>query len=81
MWDWVGGRYSLWSAVGFPIALGLGMDRFLQLLDGAAQMDAHAGEAPPEQNLAVWHALTAVWNRNVLHAPTQAVLPLSLIHI
>ena len=75
MWDWVGGRYSLWSAVGFPIALALGMDRFLQLLDGAAQMDAHAGEAAPDRNLAVWHALTAVWNRNLLHAPTQAVLP------
>ncbi|MFH7617421.1 glucose-6-phosphate isomerase, partial [Pseudomonas syringae pv. tagetis] len=42
MWDWVGGRYSLWSAVGFPIALAVGFDRFEQLLEGAAQMDAHA---------------------------------------
>ena len=75
MWDWVGGRYSLWSAVGFPIALALGMDRFLELLDGAAAMDAHAGDAPLRQNLAVWHALTAVWNRNALHIATQAVLP------
>ena len=75
MWDWVGGRYSLWSAVGFPIALAIGMDRFLQLLDGAAAMDAHAASAPLRQNLAVWHALTAVWNRNALHAATQAVLP------
>ena len=75
MWDWVGGRYSLWSAVGFPIALAIGMDRFLELLDGAAAMDAHAGDAPLRQNLAVWHALTAVWNRNALHAATQAVLP------
>ncbi|WP_449447891.1 glucose-6-phosphate isomerase [Thermomonas brevis] len=75
MWDWVGGRYSLWSAVGFPIALALGMDRFLQLLDGAAAMDAHAVDAPLRDNLAVWHALTAVWNRNALHAATQAVLP------
>ena len=75
MWDWVGGRYSLWSAVGFPIALAIGMDRFLQLLDGAAAMDAHAASAPLRQNLAVWHALTAVWNRNGLHAATQAVLP------
>ena len=75
MWDWVGGRYSLWSAVGFPIALAIGMDRFLQLLDGAAAMDAHAATAPLRQNLAVWHALTAVWNRNALHAATQAVLP------
>ena len=75
MWDWVGGRYSLWSAVGFPIALAIGMDRFLQLLDGAAAMDAHAASAPLRQNLAVWHALTAVWNRNALHAATQAVPP------
>lgn len=75
MWDWVGGRYSLWSAVGFPIALAIGMDRFLRLLDGAADMDAHAATAPLRQNLAVWHALTAVWNRNALHAATQAVLP------
>ena len=75
MWDWVGGRYSLWSAVGFPIALAIGMERFLQLLDGAAAMDAHAADAPLRENLAAWHALTAVWNRNALHAATQAVLP------
>ena len=61
--------------MGFPIALAIGMDRFLELLDGAAAMDAHAGDAPLRQNLAVWHALTAVWNRNALHAATQAVLP------
>lgn len=75
MWDWVGGRYSMWSAVGFPVALAIGVDAFQALLDGAAQMDAHALEAPPEQNLPMWHALTAVWNRNVRHAATQAVLP------
>ncbi len=75
MWDWVGGRYSLWSAVGFPIALAIGMERFERLLAGAADMDAHAAEAPLHDNLAVWHALTAVWNRNALHAATQAVLP------
>ena len=75
MWDWVGGRYSLWSAVGFPIALAIGMDRFLELLDGAAAMDAHAADAAPRDNIAIWHALTAVWNRNALHAATQAVLP------
>ena len=75
MWDWVGGRYSLWSAVGFPIALAIGMDRFLELLDGAAAMDAHAADAAPRENIAIWHALTAVWNRNALHAATQAVLP------
>ena len=75
MWDWVGGRYSLWSAVGFPIALAIGMDRFEALLDGAAALDAHALQAPPRENLAVWHALTAVWNRNALGLATQAVLP------
>ncbi len=75
MWDWVGGRYSLWSAVGFPIALALGMERFEQLLAGAAVMDMHAASAPLRQNLAAWHALTAIWNRNGLHAATQAVLP------
>jgi glucose-6-phosphate isomerase len=75
MWDWVGGRYSLWSAVGFPIALALGMDRFEGLLAGAAEMDQHAARAAPRKNVALWHALTAVWNRNALHAATQAVLP------
>jgi glucose-6-phosphate isomerase len=75
MWDWVGGRYSLWSAVGFPIALAIGMDAFEDFLAGAAEMDAHVHEAPVEWNLAAWHALTAVWNRNALGHATQAVLP------
>jgi len=74
MWDWVGGRYSLWSAVGFPIALAIGFDRFEQLLAGAAQMDAHALQAPLESNLAVRHGLTAVWNRNALGLASQAVM-------
>lgn len=75
MWDWVGGRYSLWSAVGLPIALAIGMDAFEALLAGAAEMDRHALTARSTQNLPVWHALTAVWNRNALGASTQAVLP------
>jgi glucose-6-phosphate isomerase len=75
MWDWVGGRYSLWSTVGFPIALAIGIDRFHELLDGAAMMDAHVADTAPRENLAVWHALTAVWNRNALHAAAKAVLP------
>ena len=75
MWDWVGGRYSLWSAVGFPVALAIGMAGFERLLAGAAAMDAHAIEAPPDRNLAAWHALVAVWNRNALGAAAQAVLP------
>jgi len=75
MWDWVGGRYSLWSAVGLPIALGLGMEAFEALLAGAHHFDQHALTAPPRQNLAIWHALTAIWNRNGLNLATQAVLP------
>ena len=75
MWDWVGGRYSMWSAVGFPIALAIGMDAFEALLEGAAEMDAHVLQAPPRENLAAWHALTAVWNRNALGLSTHAVLP------
>jgi glucose-6-phosphate isomerase len=75
MWDWVGGRYSLWSAVGFPIALAIGMDGFERLLAGAAEMDAHVIGRPLRENLAVWHALTAIWNRNALHAGSHAVLP------
>ncbi|MGY0652365.1 glucose-6-phosphate isomerase [Luteimonas sp. A537] len=75
MWDWVGGRYSLWSAVGFSIALAVGMGGFEALLAGAAEMDAHAVEAPLEANLPIHHALVAVWNRNALGLPTQAVLP------
>lgn len=66
MWDWVGGRYSLWSAVGFPIALALGFDRFEALLAGAADFDAHALNAPIAGNIAIGHALTAIWNRNAL---------------
>lgn len=75
MWDWVGGRYSLWSAVGFPIALAIGSDAFEALLEGASALDAHALEAPAERNIVVWHALTALWNRNALGLATHAVLP------
>jgi len=75
MWDWVGGRYSLWSAVGMPIALAIGMERFEELLAGAAEMDAHVLRAPLRENLAAWHALTSVWNRNARGFATQAVLP------
>jgi glucose-6-phosphate isomerase len=74
MWGWVGGRYSLWSAVGFPIALAIGFERFGQLLAGASEMDAHAASAPLAQNLPVLHALTDIWNRNVLGYATHAVM-------
>jgi len=75
MWDWVGGRYSLWSAVGLPIALAIGIEAFEGLLAGAAAMDEHVLSAAPRGNIAVWHALTAIWNRNALDAATKAVLP------
>ena len=75
MWDWVGGRYSLWSAVGFPIALAIGMDGFERLLAGAADMDAHVLATPLRDNVAVWHALTAIWNRNAMDAGSQVILP------
>lgn len=75
MWDWVGGRYSLWSAVGLPIALSIGMNGFERLLAGAAAMDAHFRDAPMERNLPVLMALIGIWNTNFLGASTSAVLP------
>ena len=75
MWNWVGGRYSLWSAVGLPIALAIGDEAFDQLLAGAAEMDAHVLNAAPRQNLAAWHALTAIWNVNARGLATQLVMP------
>ena len=65
-WDWVGGRYSLWSAIGLPIALTLGFAHFHALLQGAYDMDVHFQEAPLEQNLPVLLALCGIWNRDFL---------------
>ncbi len=73
MWDWVGGRYSLCSAVGMPVALALGMPAFRALLAGAAAFDRHVLDAPPERNMAFWHALTAIWNRNAMGRATQGI--------
>ena len=75
MWDWVGGRYSLWSAVGWSIRLALGSERWDALLDGAAAVDEHALNTPLEDNLPVLHGLLAIWNRNFLGYRTQAILP------
>jgi glucose-6-phosphate isomerase len=75
MWDWVGGRYSLWSAVGFVLLLAIGEANHRALLDGAAAMDAHVLSEPLQSNLAAWHALSVVWNRNGLGLDTHAVLP------
>jgi len=75
MWDWVGGRYSLWSCVGFSLALAIGLPKFQEMLAGAAEMDAHFLSSPVRDNLPVWHALIGIWNRNALGIPTQAVIP------
>ncbi len=74
-WDWVGGRYSLWSAIGLPIALAIGMDRFEQLLAGAHAMDEHFRTAPLERNMPVLLALLGIWYRNFLGAASYAILP------
>jgi glucose-6-phosphate isomerase len=74
-WDWVGGRYSLWSAIGLPIALSIGFERFQELLEGAARMDEHFRTAPPEENMPVVLALLGVWYNNFLGADTHAILP------
>lgn len=74
IWDWIGGRYSLWSAVGLPIAIALGESGFGELLDGAHQMDRHFRSSPPEENLPLMLALLGIWNSNFLGASTHAVL-------
>ncbi|MCW9001687.1 MAG: glucose-6-phosphate isomerase [Rhodospirillales bacterium] len=74
-WDWVGGRYSLWSAVGLSLALAIGMDQFELLLKGAEAMDRHFQEAPLDENLPVIMGLIGVWNANFLDACAHAVLP------
>lgn len=74
-WDWVGGRYSLWSVIGFPIALKVGMDGFYKMLEGAAVVDRHFGEAPLEQNMPVIMGLVDVWNSNFLNIQAKAILP------
>ena len=75
MWDWVGGRYSLWSAIGLPIAFVLGMDHFEALLTGAHEMDQHFLNADFEQNLPVIMALLGVWYQTYFGADSHAILP------
>ncbi|MCQ6259845.1 glucose-6-phosphate isomerase [Pseudomonas sp. Q11] len=75
MWDWVGGRYSLWSAIGLPIALAIGMSNFKELLSGAYSMDQHFQSAPFEQNMPVLLALLGVWYGNFWGAQSHAILP------
>ncbi len=75
MWGWVGGRFSMWSAVGLCIAIHAGMQNFLALLDGASAMDQHFLEADVRQNMPVILGLLALWYQNFLQADTQAVIP------
>ncbi|KJF89388.1 glucose-6-phosphate isomerase [Photobacterium leiognathi] len=74
-WDWVGGRYSLWSAIGLSICLAVGFDNFVALLDGGHAMDKHFAEAPLEQKLPVILALIGIWYNNFHGAETEAILP------
>lgn len=74
-WDWVGGRYSLWSSIGLPIAIAAGFDRFDQMLEGAFEVDQHFRNAPLEENLPITLGLLGVWYADFLGAESYAVLP------
>jgi glucose-6-phosphate isomerase len=74
-WDWVGGRYSMDSAIGLSTMLAIGVDNFRAMLSGFHAMDEHFRSAPPERNLPLLHGLLAIWNNDFLDAPTVAVLP------
>jgi glucose-6-phosphate isomerase len=74
-WDWVGGRYSLWSSIGLSIACSIGFGNFTGLLDGAHAMDLHFKNTPFEKNIPVVLALTGIWNNNFLGMETHAILP------
>lgn len=75
MWDWVGGRYSLWSTIGLPIAIAVGMEHFQQLLDGAHAMDQHFLLAPPTENMPFLLAMLQIWYGNFFGAQSQAIIP------
>lgn len=75
MWDWVGGRFSLWSAVGLSISLALGYDNFEELLTGAYDMDGHFKNTPFEKNIPVMLALLSIWYNNFFNAESEAIIP------
>lgn len=75
MWDWVGGRYSMWSSIGVMLALAVGTGHFREFLNGGRELDEHFASAPLERNLPVLMGLIGVWNRNFLRIPSHAVLP------
>jgi len=74
-WDWVGGRYSLWSAIGLPIVLSVGFQNYIELLEGAFKMDEHFRHAPIEQNLPIILAMIGIWYNNFFNAESSVVLP------
>jgi len=75
LWDWVGGRYSIWSAIGLPLAIAVGATAYRDMLQGAADMDAHVQTASPERNLPLLMALIGIWNRNFLGADSLHIAP------
>ncbi len=74
-WDWVGGRYSIWSAIGLPLMIAIGPRNFLRFLDGGHAMDRHFAEAPLLENLPVLMGLIGVWHRNICNYPSRAIIP------
>ena len=74
-WDWVGGRYSIWSSIGLPLAIAIGSENFQVFLNGGADIDKHFRTAPLEHNIPALMGLLSVWNRNVLGFASQAVIP------
>ena len=74
-WDWVGGRYSIWSSIGLPLAIAIGPEAYLEFLDGGADIDKHFREAPAERNIPMLMGLLSIWNRNILGHASQAVIP------
>ena len=74
-WDWVGGRYSLWSSIGLPIAIAIGPEQFTEFLAGGEDVDRHFCQAPVAKNIPMLMGLLSVWNRNILGHASQAVIP------
>ncbi|MCA3561154.1 MAG: glucose-6-phosphate isomerase [Aestuariivirga sp.] len=74
-WDWVGGRYSIWSAIGLPLMIAIGPERFIEFLDGGHAMDRHFREAPVLDNLPMLMGLLGVWHRNICGYPSRAIIP------
>ncbi len=77
LWDWVGGRYSIWSSIALPAAIKIGMTNFKEFLRGGYEMDEHFSQAPFLRNMPVLMALVGIWHHNFLNYPTQAILPYS----